>query len=102
MSRFSRAFVGASAVTAGLLIATPVVMAAPGGNGGGGTAKVTICHRTHSLTNPYVVITVAESSVDGNGGNDKGQGDHFLNHTGPVWNSDSTKDDWWGDRKSVV
>lgn len=27
------------------------------------TKKVTICHRTHSVTNPYVRITVAEDSI---------------------------------------
>jgi hypothetical protein len=47
--------------------------------------KVTICHRTHAETNPYVIITVDEASVDGDNGNDHGKGDHLFEHTGPVW-----------------
>jgi hypothetical protein len=47
--------------------------------------KVTICHRTHSESNPYVQITVDEASVDGDNGNDHGQGDHLSEHQGPVW-----------------
>ncbi|MGH3035524.1 MAG: hypothetical protein ACRDON_13355, partial [Gaiellaceae bacterium] len=41
---------------------------------GGATDKVTLCHATHSETNPYVVITVAASAAwhghlaEGNGG----------------------------------
>jgi hypothetical protein len=48
------------------------------------TPKVTICHATASATNPYVKITVAQDSVDGDLANDHGRGDHYLEHTGPI------------------
>lgn len=67
-----------------------------------GEQNVTICHRTNSITNPYVQETVAASSVDGDNGNDNGQGDHLLEHTGPVFDVNTTyptphNGDQWGD-----
>lgn len=57
------------AVAAVSLLSTIVVVgrsaklaeAAPG-------AKVTICHRTRSITNPYRRITVSVNSIQGNSG----------------------------------
>lgn len=59
--------------------------------------KITICHRTASYSNPYTSNSVAQSSVDGDGGNDHGQGDHFLEHTGPVFYPEIPKHTEWGD-----
>lgn len=42
--------------------------------------KWEICHATSSESNPYVRLNVAQDSVDGDGGNDNGQGDHYLQH----------------------
>ena len=47
--------------------------------------KVGICHQTASHTNPYVILNVDEASVNGNTGDDRGQGDHNAEHEGPVW-----------------
>jgi hypothetical protein len=68
--------------------------------------KVTICHRTNSVTKPYVVIDVDEASVDGDNGNDNGQGDHLLDHLGAAFDFSADPDvtyptprngDQWGD-----
>jgi hypothetical protein len=64
--------------------------------------KVTICHRTDAVNNPYVKITVDADAADGNTGNDNGQGDHST-HTGPIATSEAVaqqlKDNhqMWGD-----
>lgn len=52
-----------------VLVSVPAAGAAPG-------PKVRICHRTQSVTNPFVSITVAQSAADGT----KGAGDHFTTH----------------------
>lgn len=52
-------------------LASQVVNAAPPAN----TDNVTICHRTHSVTNPYVKITVDKRSV-GNANSKHGGGAH--------------------------
>ena len=62
------------------------------------TPKITICHRTDSASNPYEKNTVDESSADG-----IGNGDHYLEHQGPIATSTAVaqalKDDHkkWGD-----
>ncbi|TAL14140.1 hypothetical protein EPN95_04000 [Patescibacteria group bacterium] len=45
--------------------------------------KITICHRTDSVTNPYDSISVDVSAADG--GND--HGDHYSEHQGPLASS---------------
>ena len=50
--------------------------------------KVTICHRTSSYTNPYVVITVDVASVQFQG---------HDGHDGPVFSPDIPKHEKWGD-----
>lgn len=49
------------AVGISLLVAAPA---------GASDDKVTICHRTNSDKNPYVLITVSENAVNGQGNND--------------------------------
>jgi hypothetical protein len=57
--------------------------------------RVTICHRTASHTNPYVVITVDEAAINMDTGDDSGKGDHNAEHQGPIWFSGIQVE--WGD-----
>jgi hypothetical protein len=61
------------------------------------TCKVVICHADSAVKKPYVRQSVAYDSVDGDAGNDNGQGDHYLEHDGPVFNSSMQQGDEWGD-----
>ncbi|HEX7017983.1 MAG TPA: hypothetical protein VF209_03695, partial [Patescibacteria group bacterium] len=58
--------------------------------------KIRICHATDSHTNPYTNPEVDQDAVDGDLGNDRGQGDHYLEHNGPVW-APGIADHSWGD-----
>lgn len=64
--------------------------------------KVTICHGTNSVVNPYTRPTVDADAADGDTGNDNGKGDHST-HTGPVATSPQVAQDLknsktaWGD-----
>ena len=67
-----------------LLLAALLVVGLAGGvssnvNATPNDPKVTICHRTNSVTNPYNELSVAQSAVDG-----VGNGDHYLKHQGPI------------------
>ena len=65
-----RYFVVVSLVTSLVAVVnSPVASAAPP------SGKVIVCHRTHSVKNPYVRITVAQSSV-GNGNGKHGGNSH--------------------------
>ena len=65
-----------------LVVCSLFLVRSPAMAEGGNADKVTICHRTNSVTNPYVQITVDRHAVDGV----KNQGaDHYGQHTGSVF-----------------
>lgn len=49
--------------------------------------KVTICHRTTAVNNPYVVLKVDPNAVDGIAGNSGNIADHYGEHQGPLASS---------------
>ncbi|MGA1437831.1 MAG: hypothetical protein ACO35F_10175, partial [Ilumatobacteraceae bacterium] len=54
-------------------------------------AKVTICHRTRSTTNPYRRITVSKNSAK------TSSGTGHAGHTGAPWVTTNTNGQVWGD-----
>lgn len=79
------------------------VVVSGGGGGGGGASvpepsrKVTICHRTHSETNPYVRITVDYNSVNKKSGH-QGHDEIFAGeHVFKAGIYKRAKDKDWGD-----
>lgn len=61
-----------------------------------GVQKIRICHSTDSHSNPYTNPDVDQDAADGYVGNDNGQGDHYLEHNGPIWYQ-GIPDHSWGD-----
>jgi uncharacterized repeat protein (TIGR01451 family) len=62
------------------------------------TSKITICHRTGSVKNPYVQITVAREAAGDPGGEHQAGSDHFGQHTGPIFDPNvHQQGDRWGD-----
>ena len=60
--------------------------------------KVSICHATSAVANPYVTLSVPVSSVDGIAGNSGGQPDHYGEHQGPIFDPAIHENgDEWGD-----
>jgi hypothetical protein len=80
--RARRTVLGIAAATAAA--GTVMVLSAAGGSSvaGADPNSVTLCHRTDSNTNPYVVITVSSRSIQHKIFGPNGHG----THTGPVWN----------------
>jgi uncharacterized repeat protein (TIGR01451 family) len=95
----SLVFVSLMALAVALLVGIrPALATQPDSSG---EHKVTICHRTNSVTNPYTVNPVDYSSVDGGLVHDNGNGDH-TNHQGPVFDWENPpgpphNGDQWGD-----
>lgn len=64
-----------------LLVLSSLYLVAPTRATQGESHKTTICHATHSETNPYVQISVDNAAIDGDKNND------HSHHTGPIWHA---------------
>ncbi len=78
----------AAAAAAVAIISTVAVPIAANATQPNPDHKVTLCHATHSYSNPYVEISVDVAAVL-NGGHG--------NHVGPVFDPSLPKHDDWGD-----
>lgn len=59
--------------------------------------KITICHATSAVKNPYTSNSVSINAADGISGNSQGnQPDHYGEHAGPIFNplTNENGDDW--------
>src|SRR4051812_27829737 len=70
----------ATMATAFLAVATAVVVPGIAEQAAAASAKITICHRTHSTTNPYRKITVNQNAITRN----HGHGDHVVTNGNPA------------------
>ena len=77
-----------------VVVATSVTFLAPD-IAEAGSAKITICHRTRSVTNPYRRITVSQNSINRNNGHGDHTGGVFNTTAGWYTTQGNPKD--WGD-----
>jgi len=73
-------------VVALILLGAVLILDQPGDVAHAAGARVTICHRTRSTSNPYRLITISNSGVNGH-----------RNHAGDVWDATKNNGDTWGD-----
>lgn len=85
--RFARSLAACAIFTAGVVLVAPQESFA--------AAKVTVCHRTRSVTNPYRRITVAQSAVTNNAGHKSHDIAAGVFNTTAGWYN--TRSKIWGD-----
>ncbi len=72
-----------------LTLLNPIVAPQTLEDGEAASTKVTICHRTASIKNPYRKITVSKSAVNRARGHNT--------HNDPIWTTSNVQGDRWGD-----